>query len=120
MRDADGEDIAPISNVELVENYLNLNVLEPEVDREDEEGDPQYPEDMHLPTPFGVAVWKQFKAPQVKKRKAKQILFNMTDYVQQAVDHYKKLSGTPILQHAKTPYCPKGSSTIRGGLRLYS
>ena len=33
----------------------------------------------------------------------------MTDDVQQAVDHYKKLSGTTTLKHARTPYCPEGS-----------
>ena len=33
----------------------------------------------------------------------------MTDYVQQAVDHYKKFPGATTLKHAKTPYCPEGS-----------
>ena len=33
----------------------------------------------------------------------------MSDYVQQAVDHYKRLAGVDKLKDASTPYCPEGS-----------
>ena len=33
----------------------------------------------------------------------------MTDYVAQAVEHYKKLSGHEKLKAAITPYCPEGA-----------
>ena len=39
----------------------------------------------------------------------KRVIFNMTNYIQQAVDHYISRTGEPKLRKASTPYCPPGS-----------
>ena len=45
-------------------------------------------------------------ATQLKGRK---VIFNMTDYVEQSIQHYKTLSGVSKLRDAQTPFCPEGS-----------
>ena len=45
----------------------------------------------------------------MRATKGKMVLFGMTDYVQQAVEHYKRLSGITSLKPARTPYCPENS-----------
>ena len=63
---------------------------------------PTEPRDPDVPTVFGAIA-------ATPRRQGIQILFNMVDYVQQSVDHYKRLAGVDKLKPAKAPYCPDGS-----------
>ena len=44
----------------------------------------------------------------VQQSKGKKVIFDMSDYVQQAVEHYMKLAGIDKLKTAPTPFCPDG------------
>ena len=63
------------------------------------------------PSAFGFTqpVTGTQKQKQEKQKTSVQITLQMTDYVQQAVDHYKRLAKVDKLKPSKTPYCPEGS-----------
>ena len=48
-------------------------------------------------------------ATSAKQMKGVKITYDMSDYVQSAVDHYIELSGNKTLKPATTPFCPEGS-----------
>ena len=54
-----------------------------------------------VPSAFGMVV-------QTAKSRT-QVIFNMTNYIQQAVEHYISRTGVKNLKKASTPYCPPGS-----------
>merc|ERR1712012_113149 len=58
-------------------------------------------DDLDVPSIVGMLA-------RMNRRKGKQVLLNMTDYVQQSVDHYMKKAGIDTLKSASTPYCPEG------------